>query len=102
MRLRRVCVTSMEKQLNDLTVLTKYQNRQVILNYYQEEDMLYHKDGFQFTTIQLEEDQLTFNQNNGTITTFNLKTYPEKYINTAFQNYYSLKNDSGRLEIYFP
>lgn len=102
MRLWRVCTKSMEKQLKDLSALTNYQNRQVILNYYQDEDLLYQRDGFHFSSIQLTETALTFIKSDGIAITIELKTYPHSYINTAFQNYYTLKNNQNVLEIYFP
>lgn len=101
MRLRRVCVAGMEKAVNILSKLSNYQNRQVILNYYQD-DLLEDRDGFHFQTIKQENEQLTFIKQNGKTITINLKAYPEKHINTDFQNYYTLQNNSHKLEIYFP
>lgn len=102
MRLWRVCVTGMEKQLTDLAILTNYQNRQVILNYYQDEDLLYKRDGFHFLSIQLSGSFLFFFKKDGTTVEINLKDYPSISIHTDFQNYYTFTNDEERLEIYFP
>lgn len=101
MRLRRVCVASMEKAVNILSRLTNYQNQQVILNYYQD-DLLQDRDGFNIQTIKLENNQLIFIKQNGKNITINLKTYPKIQINPDFQNYYTLQNNTDRLEIYFP
>lgn len=92
----------MEKQLNDLSVLTNYQNTQVILNYYQDEDLLYKREGFHFVCIQLTESALIFIKSDGMAVTIELKDYPQSYINTDFQNYYTLKNSEYRMDIYFP
>jgi hypothetical protein len=92
----------MEKPLKDLSALTNYQNRQVILNYYQDEDLLYERDCFHFVSIQLTETALTFIKSGGISFTIELKDYPQVYINTDFPNYYTLKNNQNLLEIYFP
>jgi hypothetical protein len=102
MRLWRVCAASMEKPLNDLSMLAYYQNRQVILNYYQDEDLLYKRDGFYFHTIKVTEIAIIFTKKDGPDITIDRKDYPHAYINTDFQNYYTLKNNTDVLEIYFP
>ena len=102
MWLWRVCAKNMENQLKDLAALTNYQNRQVILNYYQDEDLLYKRDGFYFVCIQLTNSALIFVKNDGISITIELKDYPQFSINTDFQNYYTLKNNQNVLEIYFP
>ncbi|MGX6445026.1 hypothetical protein ACWM35_17580 [Neobacillus sp. K501] len=91
----------MEKAVNILSRLTNYQNQQVILNYYQD-DLLQDRDGFNTQTIKLENNQLIFIKQNGKNITINLKTYPKIQINPDFQNYYTLQNNTDRLEIYFP
>lgn len=101
MRLRRVCVASMEKAVNILSRLTNYQNRQVILNYYQD-DLLQDRDGFHIQTIKLENNHLIFTKQNGKNITINLEPYTDIQINPDFQNYYTLQNNSDKLEIYFP
>jgi hypothetical protein len=92
----------MEKQLNDLSVLSNYQNRQVILNYYQDEEMMVQRDGFHFQSIQVTESALIFAKIDGTLVKIDIKNYPLASINTDFQNYYTLKNKKGHLDIYFP
>jgi len=102
MWVRGVRVTSMEKQLRDLSILMDYQNRQVILNYYQDGDMLYKRDGFHFASVQLEEAFLVFTKRDKSKNIISLKEYPNYFINTDFQNYYTFQNGDNRLEIYFP
>ncbi|MDQ0199418.1 hypothetical protein [Neobacillus ginsengisoli] len=92
----------MEKKIENLTIFTKYQHLQVILNYYLDEDMLVQRDGFHFESIQITADCLSFLGKNGGDFTINLKDYPEKCVNTDFQNFYILRNNTSRLEIYFP
>ncbi|MDM5330206.1 hypothetical protein [Neobacillus sp. CF12] len=92
----------MEKPLNDLSILTNYQNRQVILNYYQDEDLLYKRDGFYFHTIKVTEIAIIFTKEDGPDFTINRKDYPHAYINTDFPNYFILKNNTDVLQIYFP
>jgi len=59
MRLWRLCTKDMEKQLNNLSILSNYQNRQVILNYYQDEEMMVQRDGFHFQSIQVTDSSLS-------------------------------------------
>jgi hypothetical protein len=59
MRLWRLCTKDMEKQLNNLSILSNYQNRQVILNYYQDEEMMVQRDGFHFQSIQVTDSALS-------------------------------------------
>ena len=59
MRLWRLCTKDMEKQLNNLSILSNYQNRQVILNYYQDEEMMVQRDGFHFQNIQVTDSALS-------------------------------------------
>ncbi|WP_169803647.1 hypothetical protein [Neobacillus niacini] len=102
MRLWRVCAARMEKQLNDYSILTNHQNRQVILNYYSEDEMLYQRDGFHFQTIQITKTALVFTKKDGTNYSIEKQHYPLAYIKTDFQNYYTLKNNQGWLDVYFP
>lgn len=92
----------MEKQIESVTFFTKYQNRQVILNYYDQDDMLFQRDGFHFESIQVTADCLSFSKNDRSDLTINLNVYTQKCINTDFQNYYIFRNNTGRLDIYFP
>ena len=79
MRVRRVCDAGMEKQLNDLSMLTHYQNRQVILNYYHDV-LLYKREGFHFLLIQLTETAVIFTKLDGTTFTLEHSNYPCSYM----------------------
>ncbi|MEH7501069.1 hypothetical protein V7152_03350 [Neobacillus drentensis] len=92
----------MEKQLKDFTVFESYQNRQVILNYYNDEDYLWKRDGFHFNSIRLLNEQLLISKKDGNILTLSLKYYDTVASNSEFQNFYILRNGEERLEIYFP
>ncbi|MDQ1146201.1 hypothetical protein QE429_003028 [Bacillus sp. SORGH_AS 510] len=93
----------MENQLNDLSILTSYRNRQVILNYYQDEDFLWRRDGFHFESIQLENEQLMFSKPDGdNVFTISLKKYGRAIRDTQFPNYFILLCCGERLGIYFP
>lgn len=104
MWLWRVCATGMEKIITDLTVFEGYKDRQVVLNYYKDEDFLYDREGFHFHAVQFEKefDQLKFTKIDGSDWTLSLKDYPKKYLDSQFPNYYVLTNGTDRLEIYFP
>ncbi len=92
----------MEKQLKDFTVFESYQNRKVILNYYHDEDILWKRVGFHFNSIRLLNEQLLISKKDGNILTLSLKYYDTVASNCEFQNYYILRKDEERLEIYFP
>lgn len=92
----------MEKQLHDVTIFEEYRNRQVVLNYYQDDDFLWQRDGFHFESVQVSEGNLLFIKKNGTIVEIPLKQYISAAINSDFQNYYIFRKDKDRLEIYFP
>ncbi|MEH7112283.1 hypothetical protein V7124_07860 [Neobacillus niacini] len=92
----------MEKQLSNTALFATYQHRQVILNYYQDEDILYKRDGFYFLTIQVTDSALTFLMKDSTFTTIDLTEYPLVFMSADFQNYYILRNSLEKLEIYFP
>ncbi|NHC41941.1 hypothetical protein G6549_18470 [Bacillus sp. MM2020_1] len=92
----------MEKHMIDFAVFESYHNRQVILNYYDEEDFLWKRDGFHFQSIQLLNNQLLFSKKVGNNQTISLKNYDTVARNNDFQNYFILRKGEARLEIYFP
>ncbi|MEH6905382.1 hypothetical protein [Neobacillus drentensis] len=92
----------MEIHMMDLAVLAGYHNRQVILNYYDDEDFLWKRDGFHFHSIQLLNDQLIFSKKDGNTLPISLKNYDTFARNNDFQNYFILRKGEARLEVYFP
>lgn len=92
----------MERQIKDISILGKYHNRQVVLNYYKEDDFIEKRDGFYVEAVSVEEKCLSFKKKNEEDLTISLMDYPFFAVNSDFQNYYILTNGSKRLEIYFP
>lgn len=102
MRLWRICTASMEKKLKDLFVLEAFKNRQVILNYYSDVDFLVKRDGFSFQSLKLTDGSLLFTKKDDTCCKITIENYPDVYIDNQFPNFYVLRNNTDRLEIYFP
>lgn len=92
----------MEKQSADLTILKDYRKRQVILNYYRDEDFLWQRDGFHFESVETADNVLMFTKGDGSIKKIPLKNYPSSFVDNSFPNYFIFRNGEDRLEIYFP
>lgn len=92
----------MEKKLKDLYVLETFNNRQVVLNYYNDVDFLVKRDGFSFQSFKLSDGTLTFTKKDETCFKVTIENYPDVYIDNQFPNFYVLRNNTDRLEIYFP
>ncbi len=86
----------------DISILSNYRNRQVIINEYQEEDFLENRTGFHFETIVVLENSISFQRKNNNDFILKLEKTSCFLANNDFQNYYILKNGSNRIEIYFP
>ncbi|MDP4104812.1 MAG: hypothetical protein Q8935_07650 [Bacillota bacterium] len=92
----------MEKKLKDLYVLDAFNNRQVVLNYYNDVDFLVKRDGFSFQSLKLSDGTLTFTKKDETCFKVTIENYPDVYVDNQFPNFYVLRNNTDRLEIYFP
>ncbi|MCL6570092.1 MAG: hypothetical protein K6T88_00215 [Bacillus sp. (in: Bacteria)] len=92
----------MEKQMTNLSIFEDYRNRQVILNYYQEEDFLWKRDGFHVESIHVSLEYLVFTKSDGSQLTIALNDFSTAAINYDFQNYYVFRKEQERVEIYFP
>ncbi|MCM3569537.1 hypothetical protein [Neobacillus mesonae] len=92
----------MEKPLENVTIFEDYHHRQVVLNYYQDEDFLWKRDGFHFAAIQVKDRTLVFIKENGPAVQIMLNDYQTSSISTDFQDYFIFRNGKDRLEIYFP
>ncbi len=101
MWLRRLCAKSMEK-LIDVTILEKYKNRQVIINVYVDEDYLNERHGFHFQSVTVTESGLAFIRKEKTDFLIAMDQAARFYVNNDFQNYYILRVESKRIEVYFP
>lgn len=92
----------MNKQNTALAEIIKYRNRQVVLNYYDNDDSLFEREGFFFDSIQIKENQLKFVQNDTYIFSLSLIDYPESKIMLDFANHYAIHNNYYVIYIYFP
>ncbi len=101
MRMRRVRFEGMEKQMKDLTILCDYKNRQVILNYYCEDELI-SRDGKDFDSIYVHHGSIYFIKHKKQVLTINSRKYQNALIGEGFQNYYVMRRDEERLDIYFP
>ena len=119
MRLWRVCTEGMEKIITDLTIFDGYKDLQVVLNFYEDEDVLFQRDGFHFYEDEdvlfqrdgfhfhsleflSESEELLFTKMDGSCCTITIKNYSDRYIDSQFPNYFVLRNGSERMDIYFP
>lgn len=92
----------MEKLIADVSILNKYQNRQVVVNYYIDDDFLEKREGFHFSEIHIIEMDIIFIKKNEDHYVITVEDFPFFTVNKDFQNYYILENGSSRIEIYFP
>ncbi len=92
----------MEKPIADLSLFENYRNRQVILNYYQE-DILSQRDGFAFISLKVSKDELIFSKKDNEVFTVPITNFPKRLKNDEFQDYYIFRNPeiNEYLEIYF-
>lgn len=102
MRMWRVCTKGMEKLIADVSILEKYQNRQVVINYYVNDDFLVDRVGFHFMEIHRVDMDITFIKKNDDNYVISLEDFPFFSVNEDFQNYFMLQNGTSRIEIYFP
>lgn len=90
------------KALELLTVITKYQNRQVVVNWYDEDDFLFERDGFSFEEIKSQTDSLIFFRFNKKCFSIFLDESLTFSNSSDFANHYILHKGTKRVEIYFP
>ena len=91
----------MEK-LSDISLLEKYNHRQVIINEYLDEDYLNERQGFHFETVIVTEAGIAFTRKEKKDFLIPLESSTRFYVNDDFQNYYILRVGSTRIEVYFP
>jgi transposase len=96
-----VRTTSMERIGIDLIFFEEYRNHQVILNYYAEDDFLSKREGFHFTSIKVDHNQIIFKRKQGAFIV-SLEEFPSVSKNHDFPNYYTFYELNLRLEMYFP
>ncbi|NSL52222.1 hypothetical protein [Calidifontibacillus erzurumensis] len=82
--------------------LSAYSNRQVVLNYYEDEELV-QRDGLNFDKIIVTEKEIQFISNNKVKASIDLSLYKTFEVsNDFFKNYFALKNRENTLAIYFP
>lgn len=103
MWLWRVCFTSMETEINFIKdSLNQYKNRQAVLNYYEDEELV-QRDGLDFEIIQVTDEEIQFLTGEKIKEAIDLSKY-QKFERSKefFKNYFELKNGVNILRIYFP
>ncbi|MFZ7944471.1 hypothetical protein [Neobacillus sp. 19] len=75
----------MEKQLDDLSIFEEYRDRQVIINYYQEDDFLSKRDGFHFVSIQFAYGQLLFLKRMEILLRFPYRNFRQRSLTVIFK-----------------
>jgi len=98
----RLCLKSMEKQIIALDHIKTYHDRQVVLNYYDDDDFLYKRDGLAFATIQIDEQFVSFTKNKHIAYQLSLNEYPCFKVLTDFNHHYLFFNVSNHVDVYFP
>jgi hypothetical protein len=80
----------MEK-LSDISILEKYNHRQVIINEYVDEDYLNERHGFHFQTVAVTEEGIVFTRKERNDFLIPLEPSTLFYVNDDFQSYYILR-----------
>lgn len=81
--------------------ISKYRNRQVIINEYEDEELI-RRDGFMFEDILVESSRILFLKNTLFIYEFVLLNNHIVRKDKTFPNFYVIESGSNRTEIYFP
>lgn len=103
MWLWRLCITSMETEIKIIQEsLNQYKNRQAVLNYYEDEELV-QRDGLDFETIHVTDEEIQFLIGEKVKEAIDLSKYKTfERSNEFFKNYFELKNGVNILRIYFP
>lgn len=80
--------------------LTAYVNKQIILNTYQDGELV-AKEGFHFTRIAAEENRLLVFDRDSVVAAVETEGYSSFEQLFGFPNHYAFANDQERLELYF-
>jgi hypothetical protein len=80
--------------------LTKFQNCQVVVNTYSDDELI-KRDGFWFEQINVDQGFLHFFKEGKVVFRVQIegKTIKKEPV---FKNYFSINENSQRIEIYFP
>ncbi|MEQ6388474.1 hypothetical protein RZN22_04005 [Bacillaceae bacterium S4-13-58] len=82
-------------------ILKSYHDRQVVLNYYDDRELVERK-GFTFSRVKLTEKEILFCIPNGIDYQIPTSSHVSFQRNSQFPNYYELFFSNSRIEIYFP
>ncbi|MFD1777472.1 hypothetical protein ACFSFW_02095 [Fredinandcohnia salidurans] len=81
--------------------LMEYTNQQVVMNWYEDEQLI-ERNGFFFSYLQVEDNTLHFIKDNEVKQTISLKNYQTIEILRDFRDFFQLTNGAHILQIYFP
>lgn len=87
--------------LPGLEVLLGYVNRQVVINVYDEEELV-EREGVAYERIQLEPNRIVFMRNDEKVAQLAYNDQCRFGQLPGFQHHYALKCKSRRTELYFP
>ncbi|MFE8697508.1 hypothetical protein ACFYKT_14285 [Cytobacillus sp. FJAT-53684] len=91
----------METLINQLQTLSHFNNQQVVINFYEDEELV-QREGLVFESIQIEDNHLYFNKAGKILFSLQLDEYKEFLQRNEFKNYFSFINGKQRVELYFP
>lgn len=103
MWLRGVRIKGLETEIKTIKKsLEQYSNRQVVLNYYIDEELV-QRDGLDFQSIIVTDREIKFLNDEKVKATIDLSQYKTfEASKEFFKNYFALKNGTSTLGIYFP
>ncbi|MEK5442203.1 MULTISPECIES: hypothetical protein [unclassified Fredinandcohnia] len=84
-----------------LNMLMEYANQQVVINWY-EDGQLIERNGFFFSSLCVEGNTLLFIKENEVKQTISLINYQTIEILPDFRDFFQLTNGTHILQIYFP
>ena len=100
--MRWVRFTSMENQINTLNNLSSlYYNRQAVLNFYDDEELI-KRDGFFFQTVVITEKEIRFIDENSLIAMIDITQFTSFETSKDFKDHFFLQSATSAIEIYFP
>ncbi len=94
-------ITCIETVLNKLDSLKRFKNQQVIINFYEEEELI-QREGLFFDSLQIVGRQIQFIKGSTIVLSIPFGGYMNFSQRTEFKNYYSLEKGNKRVELYFP
>lgn len=90
-----------ETKLKDIKMLLRFNNQQVIINIYQEDELI-QREGLFFESVTLIDNKLQFQKGSKLLFSLPLKNFTSFTQQQDFKHYYSLENEESRVDLYFP